>query len=170
MFAKYSIIAGALAFAWAAIGAAHAAGNPQRGAMVYRACAACHSLEPGMHLTGPSLADLWGKKAASVKDFLRYSKALSSRRSVMCDGIRSALLSGGTIVASSTCLCRSVIGCHPKVSPGGVAVHLRGVVGFACVVPHRQRLAPPNALFVRLKKVGAPRSVGRAPQASSSEA
>ena len=79
MFAKYSIIAGALAFAWAAIGAAHAAGNPQRGAMVYRACAACHSLEPGMHLTGPSLADLWGKKAASVKDFLHYSKALKAQ-------------------------------------------------------------------------------------------
>lgn len=79
MFAKYSIIAGALAFAWAATGAAHADGNPQRGAMVYRACAACHSLEPGMHLTGPSLADLWGKKAASVRDFPRYSKALKAQ-------------------------------------------------------------------------------------------
>ena len=80
MIARYSIIiAGVLASALAAVGVAHADGNPQRGAMVYRACAACHSLEPGMHLTGPSLADLWGKKAASVTDFPRYSKALKAR-------------------------------------------------------------------------------------------
>lgn len=77
MFAKTSLIAAAVAFAWASV--AHAEGNPQRGAMVYRACAACHSLEPGMHLTGPSLADLWGKKAASAADFPRYSKALKSQ-------------------------------------------------------------------------------------------
>lgn len=60
-------------------GDARAEGSAQRGAMVYRACAACHSLEPGMHLTGPSLAGLWGKKAASVADFPRYSKALSGQ-------------------------------------------------------------------------------------------
>ena len=54
-------------------------GNPMRGAAVYRACAACHSLEPGMHQTGPSLAGLWGKKAASVADYPRYSKALKAQ-------------------------------------------------------------------------------------------
>jgi len=37
----------------AAIGAE---GDAKRGAAVYRACGACHSLEPGLHLTGPSLA------------------------------------------------------------------------------------------------------------------
>lgn len=79
MIARYSIIAGALAFPLATAGVAHADGNPQRGAMVYRACVACHSLETGMHLTGPSLADLWGKKVASVADFPRYSKALKTQ-------------------------------------------------------------------------------------------
>ncbi len=58
---------------------AHADGNPQRGARVYGACAACHSLEPNLHLTGPSLAGLWGKKAASLADFPRYSSALKER-------------------------------------------------------------------------------------------
>lgn len=72
-------MAGSVALASAVIGPAHAQGSPQRGAMVYRACAACHSLEPGMHLTGPSLANLWGKKAASVADFPRYSKALKAQ-------------------------------------------------------------------------------------------
>lgn len=40
MIAKYSIVAATLAFTSAATGAVHAEGNPQRGAMVYRACAA----------------------------------------------------------------------------------------------------------------------------------
>ena len=80
MIARHSIVTGVLAFAAVTAGAAHAEGNPQRGATVYRACAACHSLEPGLHLTGPSLADLWGKKTASVADFPRYSKALKSQQ------------------------------------------------------------------------------------------
>ena len=79
MRAKSYVIAGAVALASAVIGPAHAQGSPQRGAMVYRACAACHSLEPGMHLTGPSLADLWDRKAASVVDFPRYSRALKAQ-------------------------------------------------------------------------------------------
>lgn len=56
-----------------------ASGDPKRGARLYGACAACHSLEPGVHLTGPSLAGLWGTKAASIAGFPRYSKALKSR-------------------------------------------------------------------------------------------
>jgi len=58
---------------------ARADGNPQRGAKMYSACAACHSLEPNLHLTGPSLANIWGKKAASVEGFPRYSAALKAR-------------------------------------------------------------------------------------------
>lgn len=60
-------------------GAARADGNPQRGAKVYGACAACHSLDPDLQLSGPSLAGLWGKKAASVAAFPRYSSALRKR-------------------------------------------------------------------------------------------
>lgn len=63
----------------AALSSARAEGDPKRGATVYRACVACHSLERGLHLTGPSLAGLWGKKAASVEDFPRYSRALKTQ-------------------------------------------------------------------------------------------
>jgi cytochrome c len=52
--------------------------SPQRGAQTYRVCAACHSLKRGVHLSGPSLADLWGKKSGLVDGFVRYSKALKS--------------------------------------------------------------------------------------------
>jgi len=55
-----------------------AEGNPPRGPRVFGACAACHSLQPGQNMTGPSLADLWSRKAGSVASFSRYSSALKS--------------------------------------------------------------------------------------------
>jgi cytochrome c len=51
-------------------------GEPAHGAMLFRQCAACHSVEPGVHLTGPSLASIWGKRSATVSGFGRYSEAL----------------------------------------------------------------------------------------------
>ncbi len=58
---------------------AHGAeGDAKRGAQLYRACVACHSLQPGNHLSGPSLAGLWGKRAGKTADFARYSKGLKS--------------------------------------------------------------------------------------------
>src|SRR3546814_19590679 len=55
---------------------AQAQGDPRRGGQVYRACMSCHSLEPGVHLTGPSLAGLWDRPAGRVDDFARYSAGL----------------------------------------------------------------------------------------------
>ena len=56
--------------------AAHAQGDAQRGAKLFSQCAACHTLEPGRNLTGPSLENLFGRKAGTVSSFLRYSDAL----------------------------------------------------------------------------------------------
>ena len=52
------------------------AGDPAKGEQLFRACAACHSLTPKRHMTGPSLADIWQRKAGTVEDFSRYSDAL----------------------------------------------------------------------------------------------
>lgn len=57
---------------------AGADGDPKRGAAQYRTCVACHSLESGVHLTGPSLASLWGEKAGQANSFVRYSQGLRS--------------------------------------------------------------------------------------------
>jgi cytochrome c len=46
------------------------------GAQAYRICASCHSLKPGVNLTGPSLAGRWGKKAATAAGYGRYTEAL----------------------------------------------------------------------------------------------
>ena len=61
---------------WVAAAPALAEGDGVRGARAFGACAACHALEPGRHLTGPSLAGIWGRKAGSAPGFARFSPAL----------------------------------------------------------------------------------------------
>ncbi|MFQ5757714.1 MAG: c-type cytochrome [Acidiferrobacterales bacterium] len=55
---------------------AYAGGDPKKGASVFRQCMACHSIEAGRHLTGPSLANIWNRRAGTAQGFFRYSKAL----------------------------------------------------------------------------------------------
>jgi cytochrome c len=52
--------------------------NRARGEHGFRTCSACHSLEPNRNMTGPSLAELWNRKAGGLPSFDRYSPALSS--------------------------------------------------------------------------------------------
>ena len=68
----------ALAFGTVAL----AAGDAERGAKLFAQCMACHSTSPGEHLTGPSLAHVYGRKAASAEGFRRYSEALQKSRVV----------------------------------------------------------------------------------------
>ncbi|AQQ08133.1 hypothetical protein B0E33_30360 (plasmid) [Roseibium algicola] len=56
--------------------AALADGDVRRGAQVYRACVACHALEPGLHLSGPSLDSFLGRTAGTAEGFVRYSSGL----------------------------------------------------------------------------------------------
>lgn len=53
-------------------------GDAARGQRDFRVCAPCHSLEPDRNMTGPSLADLWGRKAGGLSSFDRYSDPLKS--------------------------------------------------------------------------------------------
>jgi cytochrome c len=53
-----------------------AAGDAARGAQLFGQCRACHSTEPGEHLTGPSLRHVWSRKAGTAEGFMRYSDAL----------------------------------------------------------------------------------------------
>src|SRR5712672_180478 len=53
-------------------------GDAARGQQDFRACAPCHSLALDRNMTGPSLADLWGRKAGGLSSFERYSEALKA--------------------------------------------------------------------------------------------
>jgi cytochrome c len=55
-----------------------AEGNATRGERVFGACVACHSLEANHNMTGPSLADLWNRRAGGLASFPRYSAALKA--------------------------------------------------------------------------------------------
>jgi cytochrome c len=59
-----------------ALSAWAADGNPTNGERLFGTCAACHSLEPNRNMTGPSLANLWNRKAGGLVSFPRYSPAL----------------------------------------------------------------------------------------------
>jgi len=64
-------------FAAVAVVPADAAdGDAKRGAEVYGACVSCHALEPGLHLTGPSLDGSFGRLAGTAEGFARYSPGL----------------------------------------------------------------------------------------------
>jgi cytochrome c len=53
-------------------------GDATRGERVFRTCVACHSLERDRNMTGPSLAELWNRKAGGLSSFTRYSPAMNS--------------------------------------------------------------------------------------------
>ncbi len=81
---RHRVLAGMLACL--ALGTtAHAAGDIERGAAASRNCLACHSFAPGQHMTGPSLAGLWGRRAGTATGFARYSEALT-KSGILWDG------------------------------------------------------------------------------------
>jgi cytochrome c len=57
------------------IGAARADGDAARGEAKFQDCAACHKLESGANEVGPSLHDVFTRKAGELADF-RYSPAM----------------------------------------------------------------------------------------------
>jgi cytochrome c len=72
--------------AWAA------KGDAARGQRVFSACVACHALEPNRNMTGPSLAELWNRRAGTLTSFPRYSPALKSSGIVWDDSSLDAWL------------------------------------------------------------------------------
>jgi cytochrome c len=56
-------------------GSAYAGGDAARGEVRFQDCAACHKLEAGANNIGPSLHDIFTRKAGTLEDF-RYSPAM----------------------------------------------------------------------------------------------
>jgi cytochrome c len=76
---KYALPAATLLFCLAASSGLKAEEDDAAlGARAFRACAACHSVEANRNMTGPSLAEVWNRKAGSLSSFPRYSDAMKS--------------------------------------------------------------------------------------------
>jgi len=92
MYQTTSLIA-VLAISLSAFGVpVFAEGDPAVGAKAFGACASCHSLKPGQHLTGPSLDRIVGRKAGMAEGFIRYSPALKNSGVVWSDKTLDAWL------------------------------------------------------------------------------
>jgi cytochrome c2 len=63
---KYALLAVTLLFFLSVSPALTAEGDAALGARAFRACAACHSVEANRNMTGPSLAEVWNRKAGSL--------------------------------------------------------------------------------------------------------
>lgn len=62
----------------ATTGLSKADGDPKKGAQAFRACVACHALEPDLHLSGPSLGGFLERPAGAAEGYSRYSPELKS--------------------------------------------------------------------------------------------
>jgi len=63
----------------------------EAGKKVFNKCAACHSLEPGQHMMGPSLSGLMGRQVGTAEGFL-YSPAMEDADFTWNDETLSAFL------------------------------------------------------------------------------
>lgn len=86
---RYCLIIGVV-IAIASVGA-QAECDVEAGKKVFNKCAACHSLEPGQHMMGPSLHGLMGREAGTAEGFL-YSQALEDADFVWNEETLSAFL------------------------------------------------------------------------------
>lgn len=72
--------------------AAGAAGDPVRGAQLWRKCTSCHTLDAhGRNRAGPRLFGLFGRAAGSVPDY-KYSEALKNSGLIWTDETLDAFL------------------------------------------------------------------------------
>lgn len=90
-------------------GTARADGDPQRGKREFLRCATCHAAEPNVHKNGPSLAAVYGRAAASVEGFGRYSNALKRAGVVWTDETLDAWLRDPkAVVPGNTMIMRGI--------------------------------------------------------------
>jgi cytochrome c len=163
MFSCAAIVLGS---SWAS---AQVTGDPQRGAQVYRACAACHSLRPDVHLTGPSLAGVWGRQAGTIRSFTRYSDALQASGIFWETEVLDAWLDDPAELVPGTSMSFPGIGddaqradlvafLRDAMAPGGAAAVVeRGLIPAAMAdgqLPPSMRSASPSARVAAVRYCG----------------
>ncbi|MDP6174357.1 MAG: hypothetical protein QGF09_09340 [Rhodospirillales bacterium] len=104
------------------------------GLLTYGLCAECHSLEPGVHLSGPSLAGIWGRPAGTGQGFGRYSKALRDSGLVWDEATLDAwLMDGKALVPGNRMIFAGMTGGRPRA-------------GLIALFRQLSRLGPESAL------------------------
>jgi cytochrome c len=76
-------------------------GDPKAGEVIFKQCAACHSLDPDTNKQGPTLAGLFGRHAGTVEDF-NYSDANKNSGIVWDEAILRKYLANPQTVVPGT--------------------------------------------------------------------
>jgi cytochrome c len=135
---------------------ARAAGDPKRGARVFGQCMACHSVAPGEHMTGPSLAHVWNRKAGSAEDFLRYSDAMKRADLVWNDATLDKWLASPEKVVPGTTM--TFPGLKESQARQDVVAYLKAVSEGKAAGARRNKLdlrkAPPEGQVTAIRYCG----------------
>ena len=102
-----------------------AAGDPARGATLFQTCMVCHSVKAGEHMTGPSLANIWQRKAGTVPGFARYSIAMEHAKLVWNEDTLDRWLRDPDAVIPGTSM--TFQGLHEKKDRQDVVAYLKAV-------------------------------------------
>ena len=90
-----------LAALLAGTGPALADGDAAHGKTVFARCSACHSLDAGKNLMGPSLKGIAGQKAGAVAGY-QYSKAMAASGLTWDDATLDKFLAGPAATVPGT--------------------------------------------------------------------
>ena len=93
-----------------------AAQDAQRGKALFEQCVACHSFDPAHNEAGPHLKGLFGRKAASVGDFV-YSPPLRRANFVWTPELLDKFLPSRRRRRSAATACRSPACRTPRRAP-----------------------------------------------------
>ena len=158
-----AVLCAALALA---AGTASGAGDAKRGAQLFNQCAACHSVQVGEHMTGPSLAHVWNRKAGTAEGFQRYSDALKRAGIVWNEATLDKWLANPPALVHGTTM--TFAGIKQAKDRADVIAYLHAVTedkappaakgGGGMMGMHRSKpdlhKAPPDALVTALKHCG----------------
>ena len=138
-------------------------GDAAAGRVVFRKCQACHSLEPGKHLLGPSLAGIIGRKAGSEAGY-NYSPAMTQAGIVWDTKTLDAYLADPKTIPGNKMPFPGLKTDHDRKD---VITFLASAGGSAQTSPAAPTLAqqtPPAAPSVSAQQTPAP--TGQAPQST----
>ena len=134
-----------------------AEGDPARGLEGYRSCAFCHSLEPGLHLTGPSLAGLMNRPAGTADGFGRYSEAFRDADFDWEAGTLDAFLADPQLMFPGTYMT------FPGIEDAGARADLVAFLMAATQPGAAEKLVEAGFLPAAVMRGQAPEPVGDAP-------
>ena len=102
MHPRALLLAFSLLIPWHLATAAEHGGHADAAIKSFGYCSQCHSLHPGVNMTGPSLAGIFGRQAGTLKRFDRYSPALVNSSVIWTEASLDARLADPTRFIAQT--------------------------------------------------------------------